>query len=300
MRKLLLVYNPVAGAGLFRESLDDCVRVLQHYGFFVSVYRTQRAGDIENFFSCEEAKFYDVVAVAGGDGTINRVVSAMVGNGIDMPLGIICAGTSNDLAKHLGLATNFTEACEAIATGTTRRMDLGTINNKNYFVNVCAAGMFSNVSHKTQQDLKNSLGRLAYYIKGLEQIQNLSTLKVRIETSDETIEDELLLFYILNSARLAGMGGICPPAKIDDGLFNFIGLRNVPIKEIPGLLIKVLARDYLDDKRILFRKDSYFRVDLVEQPKDMEMLITDVDGEPGPSMPIVVRNMPEALRIISR
>ena len=296
MQKLLLVYNPVAGAGEFGGWLDECIEVLQDGGYLVSAYRT--TGNIGDLFVQNAAKDYDVVAVAGGDGTINRVVNAMAKNGIEVPIGIIAAGTANDLARHIGVADGFLEACKAITKGTVQPMDLGMIND-DYFVNVCAGGLFSNVSHNTHQDLKNTLGRLAYYIKGMEQLQNPSPLKIRLQTSSEAIEDELMLFLVLNSARLGGLGDVCPPAEIDDGLFDFVGFRNISLLDIPSLVIKILSRDYLGDKRILFRRDGYFRIELAETPKNSEFILTDVDGEPGPKMPITIRNLPKALRIIS-
>jgi len=298
MQKLLLIYNPVSGAGTFSDNLDECVRILQTRGFLVSLYRTERGGDIESLLCRAEAKAYSTIAAAGGDGTINRVVNAMVRSGIKKPLGIICAGTANDLARHIGVTPDFRSACRTIAARSIKKMDLGAINGEKYFVNVCAAGMFANISQCVDQELKNSFGKLAYYIKGLEQIQNPMPLKVRIATSTEVIEEELLLFVILNSARLGGIRRMCPTARIDDGLFDFIGFRCLRRYELPALLLKVLSGGCLSDKRIFFRRDNFFRVELAE-PAKTQLLSTDIDGEPGPKMPIVVQNMPEALEIIA-
>ena len=299
LKKLLLIYNPASGSGNFREDLDDCVEMFQRFGYLVSLFRTSLEGDmgaqIEALISGEGA--LDAIVVAGGDGTINRVVNAVMRSGCGAPLGIISAGTANDFARFIGVPANVRAACEAVAAQNLMRIDLGQVNGKDYFINVCAAGMLTNISHYVAQDLKNSFGKLAYYIKGLEQIPSFVPLRFRITTSYEALEEDLYFFFILNSGGTGGFDRLSPAARLDDGLFDFVGFRAFPIFELPALFIKVIAGDYIGDKRILFLRDSCFRVEYMQPPGDALLMKTDIDGEIGPQLPIEVRNIPQALSV---
>ncbi|MCL2619182.1 MAG: lipid kinase, partial [Defluviitaleaceae bacterium] len=190
-------------------------------------------------------------------------------------------------------------ACKTLAARNIVCADIGTVNGQHHFVNVCAAGMLTNISHYIDQDLKNSLGKLAYYIKGLEQIPNFVPLRFKITTAAEVFEEELYFFFILNSSGAGGFDKLSPGAKLDDGLFDFVGFRAFPIFELPALFLKVLAGDCLDDRRILFVRDSFFRVEYLSPPGDKMMMITDIDGEPGPQFPIEVHNMARHLPILT-
>ena len=303
LKKLLLIYNPASGNGNFREDLDDCVEVFQRCGYMVSIFRTSLERDagsrIEALISGEGAMNIDAVVVAGGDGTISRVVNAIMRSGRDVPIGIISAGTANDFARFIGVPSDVRAACEAIAARNLVRVDLGQVNGGSYFINVCAAGMLTNISHYVDQDLKNTFGKLAYYIKGIEQIPSFVPLRFRIITSHEVFEEELYFFFILNSTGAGGFDRLSPAARLDDGLFDFVGFRAFPILELPALFIKVLAGDYLDDKHILFLRDNFFRVEYMQPPGDVLLMKADIDGEVGPQLPIEVRNIPGALRIFT-
>jgi len=299
LKKLLLVYNPASGQGNFCEDLDDCVRVFQRHGYLVSVFRTSVDCDTvaqTQALICGGCP--DIVVVAGGDGTLNRVVNAIMRSGCDVPLGIISSGTANDLARFIGAPTNVREACEIICSREASRIDLGRINGGDYFINVCAAGMLTNISHYVDQDMKNRFGKLAYYIKGIEQIPSFVPLRFKITTSREVVEEELYFFYILNSGGTGGFDRLSPLARLDDGLFDFVGFRAFPIFELPALFIKVLAGDYIDDRRILFLRDKYFRVEYLQPPNNDLLMRADTDGEPGPQLPIEIENIHKALPII--
>jgi hypothetical protein len=89
----------------------------------------------------------DLVVLGGGDGTLNAAVEGLVE--AQLPVGIIPLGTANDLARTLALPTDLAQACRVIASGRTRRIDLGQVNGK-YFFNVASillsAGPCPNIS----------------------------------------------------------------------------------------------------------------------------------------------------------
>jgi len=300
LKKLLLVYNPASGSGNFHENLDTCVKIFQQHGYLVSVFRTSHRNNttaqVEAILS--GAELPELIVVAGGDGTLNRVINAVMRSGHDIPIGILSAGTANDFARFLGSPADIRDACHAIGKSESMKIDIGKINGEEYFVNVCAAGMLANISHNLDQDLKNRFGKLAYYLKGLERIPSFAPLSFRITTSNGVQDEELYFFCILNSGGTGGFDRLSPTASLDDGLFDFVGFRAFPVLELPALLMKVLAGDYIDDKRILFIQDSYFRVEYNHLSNEKFLLEADVDGDMGPKLPIEVRNMHKVLSIV--
>ncbi|MFU7518242.1 diacylglycerol kinase family protein, partial [Clostridium sp. HCS.1] len=95
------------------------------------------------------------------------VVNAMTTAGVSVPIGILPVGTANDFGKFLGMPSEITKACRQILSSEVTSVDLGSINDK-YFVKVASTGLFTDVSQKTDVNLKNTIGTLASYLKGLE------------------------------------------------------------------------------------------------------------------------------------
>ncbi|MDZ5038486.1 diacylglycerol kinase family protein, partial [Clostridium perfringens] len=134
-------------------------------------YRIDKDEDVINAFNDFKDNNYYYILIAGGDGTIDNVVNAMAKSGISIPIGILPVGTANDFGKFLGMPSDIGKACKQILSSEVTSVDLGSINDK-YFVNVASTGLFTDVSQKTDVNLKNTIGKLAYYLKGLEELPN--------------------------------------------------------------------------------------------------------------------------------
>lgn len=292
MRKLKLIYNPFSGNKSFKFELDVCTGIFQEGGFEVHLFRTMKQGDITTHIE-KMADDYDLIVVAGGDGTVNIVVNAMMKRGLDMPLGIIPAGTANDFATFLGFKTGEVETCcRAMMERTPIAIDLGLVNDETYFINVCAGGLLTNVSQTVDKDVKNALGSLSYYLKGVEQLPAFHKMPFRITTSDQVIEDKFYLYMIMNSAGTGGFSKLSPQASIQDGKFELLAIRAKNLLELPSIFLKMLTGDHVKDKSVLYLKDNYFKIEyLGEKPLD-----STVDGEMGPTMPFEIRVVPKAIR----
>ena len=143
MKKIKLIYNSGAGQSKFRYFLDTIIEKFMQNGIEVSVFRAGKKTNLYEFLKDVDKENCYGIIVAGGDGTINRVVNVMMQNNIKTPLGIIPAGTSNDFAKHIKMPANFSECIDRILTGNVQQVDVGLANNK-YFIDVCSVGLFTN------------------------------------------------------------------------------------------------------------------------------------------------------------
>lgn len=295
MKRLKLIYNPFSGNKSFKFNLDTCIEKFQNAGYCVDIFRTTKEGDIEKHVSTLKPKEYDAIVISGGDGSINILVNAVMKyNLADTPIGIIPSGTANDFASFLKLPEDIESCCNVICNGRIQNADIGYINDR-YFINVCAGGLFSNVSQNIDKTFKNTLGKLAYYIKGIEQIPTFTPMKMRITNSKEVIEDTFNLFLVLNSSGTGGIENLSPTASINDGLFDFVGFRKVKVTNMMSLIYKFFTGDYLDDDRILFFKDNYIKIENLSA--DQTYSQTDIDGELGPKMPVEIKNIPAAIKV---
>ncbi len=298
MKKISLIYNPNSGDKGFKYELDNCLRFFNGAGFEVNIFRTYRYGDIEEHISSIKGDNYDAVCVSGGDGTINMLVSSMMKHNMaDVPIGLFPSGTANDFASFMKIPSDTEECCRIIIGGKTMSVDIGVANDK-YFINVCAGGLFSNVSTEINKHFKDAFGKLAYYIKGIEQLNGFKPIPMRITSSNGTIEDNINLFLVLNSSGTGGIGQLVPNASVNDGVFDFLGFRNDLIKDTPKLLVSFLKGEYLDDKGIIYFRDNDIKIENLDP--NNRFSVTDCDGEVGPEMPVEIKNIPSAIKIFVR
>ncbi len=298
MKKLKLIYNPFSGNKSFKNELDTCLSVFQEGGYEVHPFRTLKPGDIDEHIANMDPN-YDVVVASGGDGTVNIVLNAMLKRGLRIPLGIIPSGTANDFATYLGFKTGHVEdACRTIVSTEPVDIDLGLVNEEIYFINVVAGGYFTNVSQTVDKDLKNALGNLSYYLKGVEQLPQFRKIPYRITTSKEVIEEDLYFYMILNSAGTGGFTNLSPGATVTDGEFEFLAVKGRPLYEMTATAMKLMTGDHVNDKNILYLKDSYFKVECLDE--NFWIRETTVDGELGPDMPFEMRVVPAAIPVFGK
>jgi len=294
MKKVKLIYNPYAGDKSFKLSLDTCVSEFQRYGYETHIFRLQTNCELEAL--ADSLNDYDLLAVSGGDGTINRVLNVLLTRDISTPLAVIPSGTANDFASCIKMPTKPEEAIPAILEGTTIPCDVGCANGR-YFINVCGSGVFVNISELVDRDAKDALGKYAYYLKGIEQFPNCVPFPIKITTNSQVIEEDVFMFFILNSTGVGGFTNISSKASIQDGLFELIAIRSAPVVDLAVLFLKMLKGDLLQDNRILFMKESYFYIENLSV--DKQFISTGVDGEKGPNMPVEVRNLHGKLQLLA-
>lgn len=295
MPYIQLIYNPMAGQRVFHMHLDYFIEKFQSKGYEVRLHRTASAKDFSRFLIGRDMAECAAVIVAGGDGSVNQVVGAMMAEGLDIPVGVVPAGTANDFAVHIGLPLDQREAIDRLAEMQVGCMDIGKVNGR-YFINVLAGGLFSNISQNIDIELKNTLGKMAYYIKGVQQLPSFTKLKLKITNEDSVIIDDFYLFLLLNGSSAGGFNKLGHDADVNDGQMDFVGIRACHVGEIPTLFRKILMGDHLKDKNVLFFKSGKMTIECLEGVPGFEE--TDVDGEAGPKFPLHIEVLHNHLKIL--
>ncbi|MFW6035393.1 MAG: diacylglycerol/lipid kinase family protein [Halothermotrichaceae bacterium] len=292
-KKVKLIYNPAAGDHTFPDYLDEFIARFQQAGYRLDIFRSLRKGDLsEGLENIDEDK-YESIFLAGGDGSINIILNAMMEKSIDLPLGIIPAGTANDFASFLNMPDSFEDCFDLLLKRNLYKVDIGCVNNK-YFINDCVGGLFSSVSHKTPQQNKNRLGMFAYYMNGVRKITELKPIPLKITTAQEVIKDNFYLFLILNSKGAGGFRNLAPDAEIDDGLFDFIGVKSRNIFNLSTSVIDFLRNKKPSNDSIIYRQSNYYKIERFDNNQNK---YCDTDGEEGPPYPLEVKVLPQALTV---
>ncbi|MFP4021499.1 MAG: YegS/Rv2252/BmrU family lipid kinase [Halanaerobium sp.] len=293
-KKVKLIYNPAAGDKSFNSYLDKFLKQFQAAGFKVDIYRSMKAGDFgEGLENIDQS--YQAVIVAGGDGSASEMVDLMQKRKIDLPLGIIPAGTANDFASFLGMTQNIENSVKRILDWNIKEIDVGKVNDR-YFLNVCVGGIISQIAHGTETEMKNRLGKVAYYLQGLRELPNIKSMQLEIETSQKTIEGDFLGFFIFNSKDAGGFKNIAKLASIDDGLFDLLAVKTGNILKLSSAAADLFNGKEIRNENLIYLQDSYFKITMKNTNKE---IFCDIDGEKGPAFPLEIELIPSAQKIFT-
>ena len=289
--KLLFVFNPRSGKGLIKAHLVDIVDVMVKAGYEVTIYTTQSQGDASRKVR-EEAKYYDRVVCSGGDGTLDEVVTGMQQSEVNVPIGYIPAGSTNDFANSLGISKDMLKSAEAAVGDHLFRCDVGAFNSDT-FVYVAAFGMFTEVSYKTSQQLKNIFGHLAYIMEGVKQLHDFTSYNVQVEHDGEVFQDEFIYGMITNSLSVGGFKGMTGnDVKLDDGVFE-VSLIKKPKNPIELNEILACLTNMIDDTDLIYS----FKTDEVRITSKSKVAWT-LDGEfGGEHEEVIIRNLKQKVKI---
>lgn len=164
----------------------------------------------------------DLIVVCGGDGSISSAAPAVIESGL--PLGIIPAGTANDLARTVSIPLDFAAAADVIAAGHRRQIDVGMVNGHAFF-NVASIGLSSELAQKLDPAIKKRFGRLGYAVAALRILAGAKRFRARItEKGRSTMVGTYQI--AIGNGRLYGGGNVVEEqAAIDDGHLDLYSLE---------------------------------------------------------------------------
>ena len=283
MKTAVFLYNPESGKDKIARNVGCISTIFQAYGYDVT---PQRIDFTANPFDGNET--IDLMVVAGGDGTVNYAVNAMKRKGLDIPIGVIPAGTANDFAGAVGMSREPLEAARQIASGAVDRVDVGRVNDL-YFVNIFSFGIFTTTSQRTPDERKHKIGKLAYIIEGVKEFRTMHAVPLEIEADGERFDLRSLMVLIFNGETAGGFH-LARRSSIKDGLFDCILLEKKNFFRSTLAMCRYLAGGspkivrHLRARRIDIRSS-------VNEP-------TDVDGQKGAEFPLHIECLAGGLRVM--
>ena len=171
MKKLLFILNPVAGQKKANKSLPEIVMLFNQAGYEAITHVTDSSGSATRAVQTLGPEA-NLIVCCGGDGTLSETVTGLIRSGLDVPIGYIPAGTTNDFASSLGISSNVLQAARDILEGEPVAYDVGRFGSR-YFSYVASFGAFTKASYLIPQNIKNALGHTAYVLGGITEISQI-------------------------------------------------------------------------------------------------------------------------------
>jgi len=241
--QILLVTNPSAGSSGDQDPAELQVR-LERAG---SVTRFEAPGPEELKAQLPSAaRDVDLVAVAGGDGSLNLVINALEGQLEEANFLLLPGGTGNDLARTLGLPDTALESAHLALSGKRRPLDVWTAEwagGRHLFVNASMGGFTVEVNKAVDEDLKKKIGPLAFWVGGVKAAKDLTRFTATV--NGRKFEECVALG--VGSGKTCGGGiEVWPEADPGDGLLDVCILPAASLLEAAKLTAKVRKGDHDD------------------------------------------------------
>lgn len=292
MKHLLLIINPVAGQKKAAKYLPEIISVFNRAEYDVHVYITSSQNDAAEAVR-KLGRTVDLIVCCGGDGTLNETINGMMREGIQVPIGYIPAGSTNDFANSLKLSGDVVTAAKQIVDGIPKPYDIGKFKER-YFSYVASFGAFTKTSYTTPQNVKNALGHMAYLLEGISELSKIKKVHVRMEMESDVIEDDYLFGAICNSTSVGGILTLSPDiVDLGDGKFEILLVRAPrSIQELHECVLALSNQKY-DCGMLTFRSTSQVRV--ITDP-DMPWTLDGERSEGGAD--ILVENLHRSIWLI--
>ena len=260
----------VHGARADRPDVRHLVTWVRDKGHMVETLTTFEAGQAAWIAADAARRGVDVVAAAGGDGTLNEVVNGL--DGYDVPLGIIPVGTANDFARQVGIPADADHAMDVILQRKPRRLDTASLNGRR-FLNVSTGGVGAEATAETPSDAKESLGAVAYAITGMRKLADFRSLRARFSGDGIDYDGEFLMFAVGLTQSTGGGTMVTPMASVTDGLLDLCIVEGMSRAEFARTVFKVKRGEHVGHPGV-----QYVQVrDVTIEAR--EPIAVNVDGE---------------------
>jgi YegS/Rv2252/BmrU family lipid kinase len=286
-RRVRLIVNPSAGGGRAARLLPAVEAALRGLGI---VFRVDRTESIEHARELARAARDggEVAASMGGDGLLGAVAGELQGTAT--AVAVLPGGRGNDFARKLGIGSDPVAACELLAAGHERRVDVAEAGGRTY-VGILSAGLDSDV-----QDIANGtrlpLGTLVYLYGTLRALR--SWRPARWEVSVDGAEHAFSGYSVAvaNSGVFGGGMWLVPDAALDDGLLDVVFTHHKPRTAFLRGLPKVFKGTHVDEPgfEVVRGREVRLRAD--------RRFTAYADGDPIAELPATIRVVPGALRVI--
>jgi diacylglycerol kinase (ATP) len=260
--KLLFIINKGSGKNdtdwqtLIRKYFTGLPHTIELY----ELPESCQVGDIEQ--KIRETAPQRVVAV-GGDGTVKLAAECCMK--LDLPLGVVPAGSANGMAKELNIPTDATKALNAVVRGTVKKIHLTRINDE---LCIHLADMGFNAYVIKTFDTYNARGMWGYVKAAWTALHNHSRMQARIVVDGEVKQKEAAMIVLANATMYGSGARINPLGSLEDELFEVIVVKKISFSEIFKMIFTHQPYDpaktevyQTGDVQISSRRSVHFQID---------------------------------------
>ena len=286
-----IIVNPKAGGGRALGVLHKAERILWQNGWKFDITLTNGPGHATEIAGNAATRQVPLIAVIGGDGTINEVVQSI--QGTDTRLAIIPGGTGNDLARSLGIPLHHAKAVATMARGKVISMDIGHEQGRDFSCLV-ALGFPVDVIRHTNQKQRLLGGSLAILSSVWQTIRELQVHHFQVQLDDnKPFALEACGIFVLNTPCAGGGFRFSPQANITDGLLDILIIGPVTTWDLLTALPKAYKGKHLAHPAVSLHRAGKVSI------RTVDPLLKMYDGEIIGRAPITATVKPKALRVIA-
>ena len=266
MKKCVIIMNPESGKKKKIKTYQDFYDISRKYGFDTEIIFTKTKGDGKKIIQTLDNNV-DLVISAGGDGTLNEIVSGNLLREKKLCISPLPMGSTNDVGNMYGLDKNVFQNFELLLKGRQKKIDICYIN-KTPFVYVACFGDYIDMAYATPRELKKRYGRIAYILYGLKKLtQKINKYKIRYKVDGVEHEGIYSFIFISNSSRIAGQPDIYYNVKLDDNMFE-VALAHVETKkDMLRMLVLASTVDVKDIPGIEYYQTDNLEIEFLNKPK---------------------------------
>lgn len=287
--KGLFIINPSSGKQINQGKAIQTITELLRDGVIeeATVFYTRAKDDAKNRTIKASKEDYDFVVAVGGDGTVNEVVAGLYATGSKMPMAIMPSGTTNDFATSVGIVPTVVGLYYLIKDFNVVPTDIGCFNEKDYFLNVAAGGILSEVAHNVSIESKTMLGKTAYITSGMKTIaeKGFKTTRLLFEIDGVKEEIDVYFFILANSKSVGGFSKICADAKINDGYMDLCIIKSLDILNAVPIFTSILDGSHKNNKNVEYRQVRDVKISAIDENTVFHL---DCDGEYAGELPMHV------------
>lgn len=291
MRTAAIVVNPISGSSSREKALAEFRAELESGGLTVRMRPTRAAGDGAVIAKEEAALGTEVVVAAGGDGTVNDVARGLAELGPEAPaLAILPRGTSNLVARDLGLPFSARENARIVVGGTESPMDVGVANGR-VFVACVGVGWDAHVVRLLARARKGHISFSTWAKPIAKAMLDYEFEPLRVVAADGS-SAEGVVAIAFNTRPYAAFFTPVPGARRDDGLLDVLVLARAGLLDVPRIAWKGRRGTLGDDELATVLRSASFRIQAARP------LPVQIDGDVGGETPLDILVRPAAIRVL--
>jgi diacylglycerol kinase (ATP) len=290
-----LIANP--GAGKASDSANNLKLVIGHLkenGLKVDVALAKPKEEATSIAKQAIKDGYKTVIAMGGDGTIEAVMRGMIGS--KARLGIVPAGTENNIAKSLGIPKDLQEACALIASDNMLKLDVGQVTTKKgkkfIFFEMATIGLSAAVYPEANKAASGKLSSIK--TAAMTFIHQETRPKVFLTLDEESkVEVETMLVMVSNTPVFGKNFLVAPGASLQDGLLDISVYPDFSKVELIRYYAAVMDEGYSGDGKVEHYQAHKLKV------KASPKLDVMADGVALGKGTVTIKIRPGALRVIT-
>ena len=287
-REIALLTNPTSGKGRGTRTAAIALPRLKEAGFHVRTLAGRDADEARDLARRCVADGVESLVVVGGDGMVHVAVQELAGS--ETALGVIPAGTGNDVARYLDLPRSDPQRAADVVVGSrTRRIDLARTGAQ-YYVTVLATGFDSLVNERANA-MRWPRGQMRYNLATLAELRVFQPLPYTLELDGEVRHVEAMLVAVGNGPSFGGGLRITHGASLDDGLLDVVIIKTMSKPDLLRTYPKLFRGSHTRHRQY---ERHLVRTVTVAAPG----IVGYADGERIGALPLTVEVVPRALKLL--